>query len=116
MTRKLRGNHPKGSLSDLIIRRLFPAHACLTKEQCLTRRCAQELALSILPPAHLLLTAIPQSFNPYAAGGGFGQYKMMQKNSKITETLTNGSSFGVLSESYPMNTNMTGFRWVSKIF
>ena len=28
--------------------------------------------------------------NPYAAAGGlFGQYKMMQKSSKITETLAN---------------------------
>ena len=26
-----------------------------------------------------------------------------------------GTHFTVLSESYPMNTNMTGFRWFSKI-
>ena len=30
------------------------------------------------------------SFNPYAAGGLFGQYKKMKKN--ITETLANGYS------------------------
>ena len=33
-----------------------------------------------------------QSFNPYAAGGKFGKYKMMQKPQKITETLANGYS------------------------
>ena len=27
---------------------------------------------------------------PYAAGGSFGQYKMMQKNCKITETMEHG--------------------------
>ena len=27
-----------------------------------------------------------------------------------------GTHLRVLSESYPMNTNMTGFRWFSKIF
>ena len=31
-------------------------------------------------------------FNPYAAGGLFGQYKMLQKTWKITETLANGYS------------------------
>ena len=30
--------------------------------------------------------------NPYAAGGKFGQYKMMQKTWKITETLACGYS------------------------
>ena len=27
-----------------------------------------------------------------------------------------GTHLRVLSESYPMNTNMTGFRWFSKLF
>ena len=31
--------------------------------------------------------------NPYAAGGYFGQYKMMRKTWKMTETLENGYSF-----------------------
>ena len=34
----------------------------------------------------------PFAFNPYAAGGKFGQYKIMQKNWKITETLSYGYS------------------------
>ena len=33
----------------------------------------------------------------------------------MTETLAYGTHLGVLSESFLMNTNMTGFRWVSKI-
>ena len=45
----------------------------------------------------------------------FGQYKMMQKLKIITETLTDGTH-RVLSESFPMNINMTGFRYISKIF
>ena len=32
----------------------------------------------------------------------------------MTETLEHGTSLRVLSESYPMNTNLTGFRWFSK--
>ena len=34
-------------------------------------------------------------FHPYAVGGYFGQYKMMQKSWKMTETL----AYGYLSES-----------------
>ena len=30
--------------------------------------------------------------NPYAAGGYFGRYKIMQKTCKMTETLANGYS------------------------
>ena len=33
------------------------------------------------------------SVNPYAAGGWFGQYKMMHKSWKVTETLANGYSY-----------------------
>ena len=32
-------------------------------------------------------------FNPYAAGGWFGQYKMTQKIWKMTKTLANGYSY-----------------------
>ena len=40
---------------------------------------------------------VVKSFNPYAAGGLFCQYKMMQKNEKVTKTLAHGYS----SESTP---------------
>ena len=53
-------------------------------------------------------------FNPYAAVGEFCQYKIMQKSWKITETL--GTHMRVLGESYLVNTNMTGFKWFTKIF
>ena len=33
-----------------------------------------------------------RKFNPYAAGSYLGQYKMIQKSWKMTETLTNGYS------------------------
>ena len=43
--------------------------------------------------------------------------KMMQKNTEImTETLAHGTHLRVLRESHPVNTNMTGSRWFSKIF
>ena len=32
----------------------------------------------------------------------------------MTGTLAHGTHLKVLDESYPMNTNMTGFRWFSK--
>ena len=38
--------------------------------------------------------------------------KIYKKPEKMTEI---GTHLTVLSESYPMNTNMTGFRWFSKI-
>ena len=31
----------------------------------------------------------------------------------MTEILAHGYSLRALSESYPMNTNMTGFKWLS---
>ena len=46
-------------------------------------------------------------FNPYAAGG---QYRIMLKSSKITETPQMGTHLRALSESLPMSPNMTGFR------
>ena len=59
-----------------------------------------------------------QEILPYAAGGWFGQYTMWQKNLKRpTENLAHmGTHLKVLNKSYPMNTNMTGFRWFSKRF
>ena len=54
---------------------------------------------------------------PYAAGTKFDQYKMMHKTWKMTETLVHmGTHLSVLCEGYLMNTNMTGFKWFSKIF
>ena len=45
-------------------------------------------------PATLITGYIfPNCVYPYAAGGSFGQYKMMQKTYKLTETLVNGYSF-----------------------
>ena len=38
--------------------------------------------------------------------------KLSKKHEKMTETL--GTDLRVLSESYPMNTNITGFRWFSE--
>ena len=35
---------------------------------------------------------------------------------KMIETLAHGTHLKVLSKSFPMNTNMKGFRWFSKIF
>ena len=37
-------------------------------------------------------------------------------NRKMTGTLAHGTHLRVLSESFPMNTNMTGFRRVFLIF
>ena len=52
--------------------------------------------------------ALP-ALDTYAAGGLFGQYKMMQKTLKMTKTLAK-----VVSESFLMSTNTTGFGWLSK--
>ena len=52
--------------------------------------------------------------NPYAADGYFGQNKMMQKSSKCSKHYHMGTHSRVLSESFPMNSNMTGFRCFSK--
>ena len=41
----------------------------------------------------MLWLAFAHSFNPYAAGGLFGQYQMMQKSWKMTETLAHGYSY-----------------------
>ena len=49
------------------------------------------------------------SFNPYAVGGLFGQYKMMQITWKLTETLALGySSESTDSKSYPINPYAAG--------
>ena len=54
--------------------------------------------------------------SPYAAGGNFCQvendFKNMQKGMKPWYM---GTHLIVLSKSSPINTNMTGFGWFSKI-
>ena len=60
---------------------------------------------------------ISSYLNPYAADGYFGQQKMMQKTFKIlSKPCQMGTHLRVLLESFPMNTNVTGFRCFSKIF
>ena len=57
------------------------------------------------------------TINPYGAGGHFCLYiLMMQKFRKMIEILANGylCESTCWSESFPMNTNMTGFRRFSK--
>ena len=49
----------------------------------------------------------------YAGGGWFGQYKIMQKTRKWLRHRHMGTPLRVLSESYSMNANMTGFKWFS---
>ena len=41
---------------------------------------------------------------------------MMQKPEILLKPWPMGTHLKVLRESYPMNTNMAGFRWFSKIF
>ena len=51
------------------------------------------LGRGVLRPCWLLENGCVASLiNPYAAGGVFSQYKMMQKNWKMVETLANGYS------------------------
>ena len=52
--------------------------------------------------------------NPYATGGLFCQYKMMQKGEDVSETLASWYSLWVLRKSYLMNRKMIGFRKFSK--
>ena len=42
--------------------------------------------------------------------------KWFKRLEKLLKPWHMGTHFRVLSESFPMNTNMTGFRWFSKIF
>ena len=42
--------------------------------------------------------------------------KRCKKSEIYLKTCQMGTHLRVLSESYPMNTNMKGFRWVSKFF
>ena len=46
------------------------------------------------------------NINPYAVGGLFGPYNMMQKAQKSLKPWHMGTHLRVLSEIYPMNTNM----------
>ena len=39
---------------------------------------------------------------------------MMQETEKLLKSWHMGTHLTVLSESFPLNTNMTGFRWFSK--
>ena len=54
------------------------------------------------------------TFNPNAGGGQFDQYKMIKKPGKCLKPWQMGTHLRVLSESFLMNTDMTGFRWFSK--
>ena len=59
------------------------------------------------------------SLSPYATSGNqFDQYKKMQKKQKNElKTLAQlATHLGLLNESNPMRTKMTGFRWFLKIF
>ena len=48
--------------------------------------------------------------NPYASGGLFGHYEMIQKTWKMIETEAQlGTHLIILSENYPTSTYMTGF-------
>ena len=41
--------------------------------------------------------------------------KLCKKPAKLLKPWHTGTHLRVLSESYPMNTNMTGFRWFSSL-
>ena len=57
------------------------------------------------------------SINPYAAGGlNLANTKWCEKPEKWLKPWQLGTHRKVLSESFPMSTNMTGFRWFKKIF
>ena len=54
-------------------------------------------------------------FNSYAAGSYFSPIqKDAKKPNKWQKQM--GTHLRVLDKSFPLNTNMTGFRWLSKIF
>ena len=59
--------------------------------------------------AYLMLTRMLLEDN-------FFNTKMMQKTWKMSETLANGTHLRLLTESFPMNTNMTEFRWFPKFY
>ena len=66
---------------------------------------------------HFFLAKLVIKIIRVAAGGYFGQYKMMKNSEEgMTETLAHGTHLRVPIESFPMNTNMKWFRWFSKIF
>ena len=61
--------------------------------------------------------SVNSDFNPYAAGGFLVKTKWCKKTLKNDLTPWHmGNHLIVPSISYPMNTNMTGFRWFSIIF
>ena len=53
--------------------------------------------------------------NPHTTGCWLGKYKMMQKAWKWLKLWQMGTHLRVLSESYPINTKMTGRRLLSQI-
>ena len=81
--------------------------------------------LSATSPGHdssltltLQLAAVTVSssinINPYAASGLFGQYECNKTTEKWLKPWHMGTHLRGLSESYPMNSNMTGYRCFSK--
>ena len=71
--------------------------------------------LSMLTEIFELKAILRKIFNPYAAGGLFGRYKIIQNPEKWSKPWQMGTQMRVLGESYPMNTNMTGLAWFLKI-
>ena len=52
--------------------------------------------------------------NPHAAGANFSNTKWCKKHDKWPKPWLMGTQLRVLSQSFLMNTNMTGFRWFFK--
>ena len=55
------------------------------------------------------------SIIPYVAGSSFSQNKMWKKAEKWQKPWHMGTHMRVLSQSYLMNINMAGIRWLSNI-
>ena len=85
-----------------------------------TKFCALPKLKLFVPSSHqrrenLLCKFVHTSLvNPYAAWWLI--LLIQQKALKMTETLSHGTHLRVLRKSFQMSTNMTGFRWFSKIF
>ena len=70
------------------------------------------------PFAHLLYLKLKKSLKELGKiitvillVANFANIKVCKNQKKIIETLYMGTHPRVLNESYPMNTNSTGFRW-----
>ena len=57
-----------------------------------------------------------QCFNPYTAGDLFGQYKTNKQTDNRLKHRHMGTHRRVLSESYPINSNMTGLMDIKQLF